>query len=438
MVYFFEKKVFKSQGLQDIYPIVSFAVGLCVLLSQVSFSNPDPFSLEKNLFLIGFNLISFSVMISPRSSWDFLSSNSYGSKFLLAQIFFWIGDSIVKHNLMGFLFSLVPFFVSLHMIDRNKELSRRSKDRKVIFLSMIYFLGVTIAKLKTDIFESDNQYFSFVAFYFWMVVTVSYLHSHLLRSNKDALKKLFSKSEGQFDDPSNHKEDRFFFHDVMGVTHGMGLFIGQKINNRSGITFEEAISLQNEIKTMQSMIIDHYGIKHRNNPESYDVVEFDMAKTSLFNLIKNYFPDDEFQCHFYFEGLISDNSNLSQKSLCKVHLPSFYRIMNNLIKNISESGAKNVDFTFNYDLEGLKINIVNSLYREKSRNYELAGQLSDMILNSENNVQDEVRGIGLESVSSICASLGGRYEFRIDDGHWISEVFLPNPHTYFQSVKKAS
>ena len=64
-------------------------------------------------------------------------------------------------------------------------------------------------------------------------------------------------------------KDRLFFHDVVNQTHGLLLFLMHKEVNKEGLEFEEVQMIEKEIRTLQSLLQDHYNFKHKNLVKTY-------------------------------------------------------------------------------------------------------------------------------------------------------------------------
>lgn len=222
-------------------------------------------------------------------------------------------------------------------------------------------------------------------------------------------KKQFTSPENNLEDPKDLKE-QLFFHDVINQTHGLLLFLNSKSVSGQNIESSEIVMMEKEIKTLQSLIRDHYNLKHKNLIQTYDWVPFSYAKLAFSHLCQTYLPTIEIQT--VFEITSSDDDLL--------HYPSFYRIMNNLIKNISESNCSHVDFHFMCSYTGLKIetkNIMNVRKGDHSSEY-----LAQVILSEK---VKPIKSLGLDSIHHMAEDNGGTFSFEIKDNIWINKIFLP-------------
>jgi hypothetical protein len=182
---------------------------------------------------------------------------------------------------------------------------------------------------------------------------------------------------------------------------------------------------------MQRLLSDHFKLAHKDIKLEDEFKSFDQAKSSLFALINHYFLSQEVSTHLIFEGYIDEKRPLSDRLECLVHFPVFYRIMNNLIKNAYEHNVGEVELHFDYQSDGLRIKMKNPLYKQFQHNTPLEKTLGLLILhdaNQNNSVEsDQQEGLGLDSAAALAESVGGYFECRIEEGVWISQVFLPRP-----------
>ncbi len=217
-------------------------------------------------------------------------------------------------------------------------------------------------------------------------------------------------------------KDRLFFHDLINHTHGLVLFLNQKEIQKEKIDLEEIRMISNEIKTLQSLIRDHYDFKHKNLVQTMDWVPFSQAKITFFNMCQTYLTDKKVEFNF------KDNNSDNEKF---IYYPSFYRILNNLIKNISEIKTPHVIFQFNILDDGIEM--ISSNIMPVSNETELPEHLARVILSETKN---KAEGLGLESIHHMAEENGGTFSFEISNGFWINKLYLPTSKKY--SDKKAA
>ena len=227
------------------------------------------------------------------------------------------------------------------------------------------------------------------------------------------------------------KKERLFFHDIINQTHGLILFFTQKQSTDTTISVEEIHLLEKEVRTLQSLIKDHFHFKHKNLPLTYDWVPFDIAEAAVRSLIQTYLPTDSVKTTISTSFLEIENSF--------VYFPIFYRIMNNLIKNMAEVKTDEVYLYFKYSEAGLLIETKNKNNSNHSSE-ELADKINQgKILNNLSQVQVD-EALGLESIYHLSVANGGSFEFEIKDGYWINRILLTGPEKINQQnvTKKAA
>lgn len=206
-------------------------------------------------------------------------------------------------------------------------------------------------------------------------------------------------------------KERLFFHDIINQTHGLLLYFSQKEMSDESLCPEEVKMIASEIKTLQSLIRDHFNYKHKNLGQTYDWVPFSYLQFSFSYLKMTYLSDKDVTISFKNDGA---------GELEEVYYPAFYRIMNNLIKNIAESKSQKVEFLFHLQRQGLFIETKNSMNSGMEKS--VPDHLSRVIL-SESSPQ--IMGLGLESIHHLASENGGDFTFEIIDGQWINRIFLP-------------
>ena len=207
------------------------------------------------------------------------------------------------------------------------------------------------------------------------------------------------------------QKDQLFFHDIINQTHGLLLFLSSKILANKGVDHAELLMMEKEIKTLQSLIRDHYKGSHKNLVQTYEWVPFSYAKLGIASLCHTYLENVEIKIEFVLNG--HDENDL-------IYYPAFYRIMNNLIKNISESYCLHVEFVFTMKEAGLFIetkNLMNKAQGDNSSEY-----LARVILDEKTS---SIKSLGLESIHHMAEEHGGSFSFEINNNVWINKIFLP-------------
>lgn len=219
------------------------------------------------------------------------------------------------------------------------------------------------------------------------------------------------------------KRERLFFHDLINQTHGLLLFLNQRQSQKQQISLNEITALESEVRTLQSLIKDHFNYKHKNLAGTYDWVPFRMAETALSGLIETYLPKKSVHTFIHLEGSLSYECSVEERESSFVYFPVFYRIMNNLIKNMSEAKSTEVHFTFAYGESGFLIETKNKINGKENLRL-LSDKLAQIIL-EEKPAGD---GLGLESIHHLVSvECGGTFTFEIANDLWINRILLPLP-----------
>ncbi|MGZ3788038.1 MAG: GHKL domain-containing protein [Bacteriovorax sp.] len=250
----------------------------------------------------------------------------------------------------------------------------------------------------------------------------------------------FKKKESVHSHFEADKRERLFFHDIINLTHGLILFLNQRQSSHKGIDGDEILMLEKEIRTLQCLIKDHFHFKHKNLANTYDWIPFSVAEIAVTGLIQTYLPEQFVKTFVHLEGKISYDRSLQERESALLYYPAFYRIMNNLIKNMAEAKSTEVHFHFNYFENGFLIETRNKIASSDDQR-KMADYLSRTIL--EKNDEDESEsdntgvGLGLLSVHSLAVENGGRFDFEIVNNFWINRITLPVPQAKKEFKKVA-
>ena len=217
------------------------------------------------------------------------------------------------------------------------------------------------------------------------------------------------------------KKNRMFFHDIINHTHGILLLLSYKIKNDIVVNQSDLELIQNEVRLMQVLIQNHFKYEHKNL-ENSEYISFYQFEHSLKLLFKIYF-NQNVKISTEYRGSIALYESEKNKNESIIHFPTIYRILNNLIKNMSEANATEVYFLFNYQNYDLSIETRNDFGVKVSPD-QLADYLSQNILRESRNL----KGIGLDSISDLAAVHGGHFSFDIENGVWINRIVVPHTH----------
>ncbi|EQC49394.1 putative membrane protein [Bacteriovorax sp. BSW11_IV] len=338
-------------------------------------------------------------------------------------------------NMGGLYLGLVPCVCGTFFFMYRDEKGIDKSERKGLFL---YLMGacafLAFSAIKDMTFISYSEGILFFVFSFWVMGLVYLSNEYVLQNQRSLVGVLLKKKTGNVASVSNDKKDKLFFHDLINHTHGLSLFLNSKISSGKETSTDENLLLLGELRMMQALIKDHFGLGHKNLHGHYDVVSFDFAKIGLLNLVDNYLPESNVEGHFIFRGGAASEAPLEIRANCMVYYPIFHRVMTNIVKNISEAKSRSAEFIFDYKEDGLHITVKNKITQlndlERSN---LHSDLGKIILLAQN---DKTTGHGLESINTLVDSIGGDFSFKIENGLWINEIFLPRPSN--EQLKKSA
>ena len=250
-------------------------------------------------------------------------------------------------------------------------------------------------------------------------VVISYLFSLLLWNTGLILGYFPSVSgDGEAQRSKEHK-DRLFFHDLINQTHGLNLYLQVKSKEALGLRHEELGPVLREIKTMQTLITDHYHLQHKNLYDMHEHVPFSQVQWALEHVLSVYLPSSKVTTRLQY------NYNNHDGQEVWIHVATLHRIWSNLVKNIAESQSSAADFIFDLSSEGMTLTAKNKINHLKDHGVEnISLELSQIILQGDAGHQ-MYKGLGLESVSQLCYEKGGSFNISIEGDWWIGKVFLP-------------
>ena len=189
-------------------------------------------------------------------------------------------------------------------------------------------------------------------------------------------------------------KNRLFFHDVINHIHGMLLFLNYRAEDKKGASVNDCEKLIGELKLLQSLVQDHFGLSHKNLPPNHPYADVSFVQKGVKSMISIYLPGRF--CKIDFKG--------SYKG--EIHYIIFCRIIGNIIKNIAEAKGDKAEFLFSFQKDGLHLTTQNKINGKKKH-------------------EGLKEGAGLLSVKNLCQKEGGEFHFFKEGDTWINKVFLP-------------
>lgn len=356
---------------------------------------------------------------------ELLKNNNLVPAYFLAQTLLLIGNSFT-HLVTGSVYlALIPcaagtyYFISK---GKNSRIEDLYKGINLFFIATSTYCLFTIYT-KQNLLDSTELIY-LLSFVLWSSCTIFYGARITFKEHKTHLIQLLKRTKNKRTFDQDEDRDKYFFHDLINITHGLNLFLENKISFENNISIYDAKNVKHELKLLETMIQNHFEYQHKDLLDIKEIITFDEAKVNLYQTIQTYLPSDVVECHFIYNGFLSVDSSNYQKKLALIHAPSFTRIMCNIVKNMSEVHTTQAEFIFNYDLVGLHVVTKNKIYKLKDERINLAEKMKDLILD-EYNSSSNIEGLGLKSIQSQVKSIGGNFQFKIENGYWISELFIP-------------
>jgi hypothetical protein len=430
LMVFFRKDLIKTFQLLDLYLTQSFfiSVALWFGLHSSGITNGIEF-FSSALVAIQFLFFTNAVGQLEKVSWSWELPTLF-----VFQIACFMGLSFSLNLTSPLFLSVIPCLAGMYYFLYQDGKTPERGERKSWALMALGVSLFLIFQSVSNIHALSMKEGMFLGiFCVWSLSTVYFGNEFFLKERKHLFKRI-KTGHDEFQESVVNK-DRYFFHDLINQTHGINLFLESKITENSGISNIDTKRIHSEVKLMQSLVKDHYGFGHKDLEDSYEYVNFDFAKMGLFNLVENFLNEDDVVCHFVFKGDIASSVTFENRKRALVHYPTFYRVMNNLIKNISEEKSKLIEFSFSYEEEGLHIVIKNKIFSLIDKRDDVEKDLSEIILQSNIlEFKDRHSGIGLESISSLIHHIDGEFKFSIDGEFWVSEIFFPRPNEEIKSI----
>ena len=335
-----------------------------------------------------------------------------------------------SHSTIEFIYSaFVPVFMSMYYFFVAQGVKESFQARRPLFLYSIAFCGLLLFETyKTGNFFNYFEVVALISFGLWTLMSSYFAFEFYFKGRKKFIAKLLNR--GHKIKSSHHKMDRYFFHDIINHTHTLLLFLRSK--EKVGLVQDDMHNVVNEIKLLQSGIQEHFGMNHKNLKNLSEYAPFHVAMARVYNMIDAYFPNEK-AVDIKFTGHL-ENDDFTKLRSYKVNLIPFHRIMTNILKNAYEAGSTKINCIFDYQDDGIHITVKNTMGTLNRDKDGLDRDIGNVILNFESKFE----GLGLESISELCTSCHGQFDFKIEDGQWINTVFLPKESDKSPDLRKVS
>jgi len=357
-----------------------------------------------------------------------LNLSYFLTSFFLFQYFLNLGMALELKSQLVLFMATLPIVAALFAVQSDCFSTGQQKVKKAFgiigVMALSLFLTMSHPELRSDMPISMAI---LVSFCLWQMGTIYLANMEWLRLSRKTLfriiknKNLKNQSEnGDAFDVHPLNRERYFFHDIINHTHGMGLMLRYRLLKEKGLTYEETISLSAELQALQTLVQDHFGLNHRNTSNDWEWKSFSFLKNMTVNLVHSFLPESQVDSFFTYKGTLAEGESFNP---CVAFAP-YHRILTNLVKNCAEAGSKRVEFIFDGRVDDFTLTLKNDVYKEKPVGYDLGKSLEYLI---SGTTKDNFigHGVGLESIETLCKEQGGSFHFYIENGHWVSQITLP-------------
>lgn len=413
----FSYKDFFTDEEANLYVYFSFCLVLLFLFFSVDFYYFNKISFWISSLLV----LQFYVLSTLKNYLSFILKSYYLPLFFISQLFCLWGQLYENSNWHYSFLAIFPTWAAgyfMHYMGRGNIWEIRKKSLLFILCNSLLFASIYKSSiLKIVSTGIDNLLIAEVIF---IMLSPFICFDFLLRRKRISGIKKIKNARSQ---KNPHYKNDLFFHDIINHTHGLCLYLESVKLESKGLANDEIVSLLSEVQIMQTLLQDHFKRQHKNLKHTYKMVTFDFSLKSLHLLINHYFNKLETSIKVDFGPSIAKTD--SQKVL--LYFPKFYRIMNNLIKNIYEEKSKSLELYFELSQGFLILKISNELSQSMSKSDDLADALSKAILACEGDIKSkhDHLSLGLESIADSLASMGGEFDFKLEDGKWQGVIYFP-------------
>ncbi|MBT3236465.1 MAG: hypothetical protein HN353_10980 [Bdellovibrionales bacterium] len=438
----------KEQGIFNSYLDCSLAISLLLwgglYLTDRTFL-PDSFFLST---LVVTNFITWSV---GKISF-YKELGVYTQLFFLLQITLLVGMGVEYHSISALVLALFPTVFGVHHMLMHK---RKSEYGPLVDGAVLLLITVGVYIYWQEFFHSnlllnrDGMFlFSALLWGLGMIYAADgYGLQLVMRKGKQASFPRESESD-----------NRLFFHDIINHTHGLQLFLRGRVDQEQGISAIECGLIANDIELMQAQLQDHFGYRHRNLASDTVIQPFALLKSDVESIISNFLPSDRVELEIIFKSQsevpdyqptvvpITWISNRKSEDVVTqrgsaLHIPSFIRILTNLVKNISDDRSRSVQVIFYDRPEGLTIITKSRLFQSDSSLEDVRRDGVEHLFSHEGDGTnssglDRSSGLGHESIAKLCQEQGGSFDFIIEGEFWVNQVFLPDQNSSDKILNK--
>lgn len=322
----------------------------------------------------------------------------------------------------------LPFYHELmnHLTDEAKWLKEK-KTMLFQFTLSIYVLCFVEAIHLWQQRPFDYSIFNFIEHFSFALIVLPFFMQLKTREESRHFhlsKKFRSEATEQAREGLNFtgslKEQKFFYHDLINKTHGMNLYLSEKLRHgpNNAVNFQDLVMLQKEIFSLQTMIKDHAEINHRSIAPVREWLSYLEFRPKINHLVKTYFSHKQVSLQENYSKIDGELQHFM------VHGPSFERALGNLFKNAYEANSSRIEIVINITDRKLEFLMKNDLQQIPENSFQLADRLSREIKRADSCVEEGP--LGLESIHFLIERMNGEFTFGKEGEYWVSRIFIPN------------
>jgi hypothetical protein len=194
------------------------------------------------------------------------------------------------------------------------------------------------------------------------------------------------------------KEDHLFFHDIMSQTHGLRFFLQGRGERDKPLTPQECLEMAQELKFLQLVFKDHFQFNYKIKGEDQDWGSWREGKKMIGRLLGTLVPLKEPALTF---SIKEEDKTHSPYGGPEIHLPSFYRIMSNIIINSIEHGSGEVEISLFCDQEVFMVQVRNQ-----------------KAITSRPHATKNLFPQGLKSIETLVGRFGGKMNYSLKNNNF--------------------
>jgi len=326
--------------------------------------------------------------------------------FLLFQCLCFGGMSIELSSLAPLYLCFVPSSVSV-------VFARKRKIKQGVSLLAISLLAYTAMALVLSSPSNQTSFFlhglSFISIAFW---GWSLLSSGLVHSLKARVKRHNERVQ----------KNKHFYNDLVNQLYTLNSFINEKMSvDDKHLGRQEMVFLYYQMKSLNSVVKDHFKTPHRNLVNTYDYLGRDKIEIETKRMVDFFLPETKVHRELSFIG--DDDKTQG------FYYPGFMRALTLVLKGMADRQTSKMSLQLSFSPEGLNFETKERSFSNLNRrSFDLSSKLEELILN-ERSLLEEMRQEHIQEELDAFAFLAecfeGSFEYEFCGDELIVKFFLP-------------